>query len=97
MTDLLHVLRAVVDAENISARTYQCLYAGSRAEDPATALRALAYLTVVVRGEDEVVRLIGNRALAIKGLIANGDGMHEGTAVPGLHGRFKDPPDRGVR
>jgi ferritin-like protein len=67
MADVQGVLKAVLDAERTSLRTYQQLYARTRTKDPVTALMAQEYLAAVVRGEEELERLIGDRAPAMKG------------------------------
>ena len=67
MSDVQGVLRAVLDAERTSVRTYQALYDGTRAKDPVTALLAQEYLAAAVRGEQELERLIGDRAQGLKG------------------------------
>ena len=67
MADVPGVLKAVLDAERTSLRTYQRLYARTRIKDPVTALLAQEYLAAVVRGEEELERLIGDRAPNMKG------------------------------
>jgi bacterioferritin len=67
MADLHGVLTAVLDAERTSLRTYQQLYERTRDRDPVTALLAQEYLAATVQGEDELERLIGDHAPAMKG------------------------------
>ena len=67
MSDTHGVLKAVLDAERTSLRTYQRLYERTRASDPVTALMAQEYLAAVVQGEDELERLIGDHAPGMKG------------------------------
>ena len=67
MADVDGVLKAVLDAERTSLRTYQALYDRTRGKDPVTALLAQEYLAAVVHGEEELERLIGDRAPGMKG------------------------------
>ena len=67
MADVHGVLKAVLDAERTSLRTYQRLYERTRVADPVTALLAQEYLAAVVQGEDELERLIGDHAPGMKG------------------------------
>ena len=67
VSDLRGVLKAVLDAERTSLRTYQALYDYTRAKDPVTALIAQEFLVAVVRGEEELERLIGDRAPGMRG------------------------------
>ena len=67
MVDVHGVLKAVLDAERTSLRTYQRLYEGTRDRDPVTALLAQEYLGATVQGEDELERLIGDHASGMKG------------------------------
>ncbi len=67
MSDVEGVLKAVLDAERTSLRTYQALYERTRTKDPVTALMAQEYLAAVVQGEEELERLIGDRAPGMKG------------------------------
>ena len=67
MADVAGVLKAVIDAERTSLRTYQRLYEMTRIKDPVTALLAQQYLAAVVEGEEELERLIGDHAPAMKG------------------------------
>ena len=66
-TDVHGVLKAVLDAERTSLRTYQRLYERTRDHDPVTALLAQEYLAATVQGEDEIERLIGDPASGMKG------------------------------
>lgn len=65
--DIHGVLKAVLDAERTSLRTYKRLYERTRASDPVTALLAQEYLAATVQGEDELERLIGDHAPGMKG------------------------------
>ena len=67
MADVHGVLKAVLDAERTSLRTYQRLYERTRDSDPVTALLAQEYLAATVQGEDELERLIGDHAPSMKG------------------------------
>jgi bacterioferritin len=67
MGDVHGVLKAVLDAERTSLRTYQRLYERTRQSDPVTALLAQEYLAATVQGEDELERLIGDHAPSMKG------------------------------
>lgn len=67
MSDVQGVLKAVLDAERTSIRTYQRLYGRTRTKDPITASLVLEYFAAAVRGEEELERLIGDRATAMKG------------------------------
>ena len=67
MADLQGVLKAVLDAERTSLRTYQGLYTRTQTKDPVTALLAQEYLAATVQGEEELERLIGDRAPAMTG------------------------------
>ena len=61
------VLRAVLDAERTSIRTYQRLYEQAREADPITQALALALLTEAVRGEAQLERLVGTPAPEMSG------------------------------
>ena len=67
VVDVHGVLKAVLDAERTSLRTYQRLYERTRDRDPVTALLAQEYLAATVQGEDELERLIGDHAAGMKG------------------------------
>ena len=67
MADVHRVLKAVLDAERTSLRTYQRLYERTRDHDPVTALLAQEYLAATVHGEEEIERLIGDHAPGMKG------------------------------
>ena len=67
MADVHGVLTAVLDAERTSVRTYQRLYDRTHAKDPVSALLAQQCLAAVVEGEQELERLIGDRAPEMKG------------------------------
>ena len=67
MADVHGVLKAVLDAERTSLRTYKRLYEQTRDADPVTALLAQEYLAATVQGEDELERLIGDHAPSMSG------------------------------
>ena len=67
MADTDGVLKAVLDAERTSLRTYQALYDRTHAGDPVTSLLAQEFLAAVVHGEEELERLIGDPAPAMRG------------------------------
>jgi bacterioferritin len=67
VSDVQGVLKAVLDAERTSVRTYQRLYERTRARDPLTAMLMLEYFSAAVHGEEELERLIGDRATGMKG------------------------------
>jgi bacterioferritin len=67
LADADGVLRAVLDAERTSLRTYQSLYARTHVKDPVTALLAQEFLSAVVAGEEELERLIGDHAPDMRG------------------------------
>jgi ferritin-like protein len=67
MSDVQGVLKAMLDAERTSLRTHQGLYDRTRVKDPVTALIAQEYRAAVVRGEEELERLISDRAPGMKG------------------------------
>ena len=67
MADVQGVLRAVLDAERTSLRTYHDLYSRTRDGDPVTASLAQEYLVATVHGEEELERLIGDHAPGMRG------------------------------
>ena len=67
MGDVQGVLKAVLDAERTSIRTYSQLYERTQGKDPVTALIAQMYLASAVQGEEELERLIGERAPGMRG------------------------------
>jgi len=67
MADVDGVLKAVLDAERTSLRTYQKLYDETHGKDPVTARLAEEFLAAVVQGEEELERLIGDAAPSMKG------------------------------
>jgi ferritin-like protein len=67
LSDVAAVLRAVLDAERTSLRTYQALYDRTHTKDPVTALMAQQYLAACVHGEEELERLIGDPAPEMTG------------------------------
>jgi ferritin-like protein len=62
LSDVDGVLRAVLDAERTSLRTYQGLYDRTHTKDAVTALMAQEFLAAAVHGEEELERLMGDRA-----------------------------------
>jgi bacterioferritin len=56
--DLDGILKAVLDAERTSLRTYQQLYERTRGKDPITHALALELLAEAVHGEEQVERLL---------------------------------------
>jgi bacterioferritin len=67
MSDVQSVLKAVLDAERTSLRTYHELYSRTRDHDPVTAALAQQYLMATVYGEEELERLIGDPAPGMRG------------------------------
>jgi bacterioferritin len=67
MSDVDGVLRAVLDAERTSIRTYQGLYDRTHGKDPVTARLAEEYLAAVIQGEEELERLLGEAAPRMRG------------------------------
>ncbi len=67
MADTDAVLKAVLDAERTSLRTYQKLYKETHEKDPLTEQIVLDYLTAAVQGEEELERLIGDSAPEMDG------------------------------
>jgi len=67
MSQVQQVLRAVLDAERTSLRTYERLYRLTHGKDPLTALLAQEFLAAAVRGEEELERLIGDEAPNMRG------------------------------
>jgi ferritin-like protein len=65
--DLDGVLKAVLDAERTSIRTYQRLYEHTRDTDPITQALALELLTEAGRGEAQLERLLGAPAPELSG------------------------------
>jgi bacterioferritin len=61
------VLKAVLDAERTSLRTYQALYDRTHPKDPVTSLLAQEFLAAAVHGEEELERLIGDSAPTMSG------------------------------
>jgi bacterioferritin len=60
LSDMNGVLRAVLDAERTSIRTYHALYELSRSNDPVTELLVREILGDANHGEEELERLIGD-------------------------------------
>jgi bacterioferritin len=67
MSDVQGVLRAVLDAERTSLRTYQKLYDLTQGKDPVTARLMEDFLSAAVAGEEELERLIGEVASQMRG------------------------------
>jgi ferritin-like protein len=65
--DLDGALKAVLDAERTSLRTYQRLYEQTRAHDPVTQALALEFLREAVHGEEQLERLLGMPAPELAG------------------------------
>ena len=62
MRDLDGVLKAVLDAERTSMRTYRGLYEHTRERDPVTQALALELLIEAIKGEEQIERLLGEPA-----------------------------------
>jgi bacterioferritin len=65
--DLDGALKAVLDAERTSLRTYQRLYDLTREHDPVTQALALDFLREAVHGEEQLERLLGEPAPELEG------------------------------
>lgn len=65
--DLDGALKAVLDAERTSLRTYQRLYALTQQDDPITHALALDLLREAVQGEEQLERLLGKPAPELEG------------------------------
>jgi bacterioferritin len=65
--DLNGALKAVLDAERTSLRTYQRLYELARDHDPVTQALALDLLREAVHGEEQLERLLGEPAPELEG------------------------------
>ena len=65
--DVDGVLRAVLDAERTSLRTYHALHAKTASGDGVTALLAAELLASAVRNEQTIERLLGDPAPAMDG------------------------------
>jgi bacterioferritin len=65
--DLDGALKAVLDAERTSLRTYHRLYEQTRDHDPVTQALALELLMEAVRGEEQLERLLGQPAPELEG------------------------------
>lgn len=65
--DLDGALKAVLDAERTSLRTYQRLYEQAREHDPLTQALALDLLKEAVHGEEQLERLLGAPAPELAG------------------------------
>lgn len=61
------VLKAVLDAERTSIRTYETLERDTRENDVVTNFLMRQYLAAAVRGEEELERLIGDPAPQMNG------------------------------
>jgi bacterioferritin len=62
LADTDGVLRAVLDAERTSLRTYDALYERTRPHDAVSAALAAEFLAAAVRNEETIERLIGDPA-----------------------------------
>ena len=67
IADVHGVLKAVLDAERTSLRTYERIYSRTHPKDPVTASLALEFLSAAVHGEEELERLIGDHAKGMSG------------------------------
>jgi bacterioferritin len=65
--DLDGALKAVLDAERTSLRTYQRLYEQTQQHDPVTQALALDLLREAVNGEEQLERLLGEPAPELEG------------------------------
>jgi ferritin-like protein len=65
--DLDGALKAVLDAERTSLRTYQRLYEATRDKDPVTQRLAREFFVEAVHGEEALERLLGERAPELEG------------------------------
>jgi bacterioferritin len=65
--DLDGALKAVLDAERTSLRTYQRLYEQTREYDPVTQALALELLREAVHGEEQLERLLGEPVPELEG------------------------------
>jgi ferritin-like protein len=67
MSQVEPVLKAVLDAERTSLRTYEALYQRTHDKDLVTERLVGEFLTAVVSGEEELERLIGDSAPEMQG------------------------------
>jgi bacterioferritin len=67
MADVDGVLRAVLDAERTSVRTYRALHDRAAGRDPLTERLAVDLLAAAVANEEEIERLLGDPAPAMDG------------------------------
>jgi ferritin-like protein len=67
IADVHGVLKAVLDAERTSLRTYERIYRRTHPKDPVTASLALEFLSSAVHGEEDLERLIGDHAKGMSG------------------------------
>jgi bacterioferritin len=67
LSDVDGVLKAVLDAERTSLRTYRDLQALCAEEDPVTELLVRGYYADTAKGEEELERLIGDAAPEMRG------------------------------
>jgi ferritin-like protein len=65
--DLDGALKAVLDAERTSLRTYQRFYEQAREHDPITQALVLILLREAVYGEEQLERLVGEPAPELEG------------------------------
>jgi bacterioferritin len=67
MSQVEPVLKAVLDAERTSLRTYQALYERTHDKDAVTEQLSREFLAAVVAGEEKLERLIGDSAPEMQG------------------------------
>ncbi len=65
--DIDGALRAVLDAERTSIRTYRALYDKTKENDPVTHALALELLREAIEGEEEIERTLGTPAPEMDG------------------------------
>jgi bacterioferritin len=65
--DIDGALKAVLDAERTSIRTYQSFYEKMREKDPVTHTLAAELLREAIEGEEEIERLLGQPAPEMDG------------------------------
>jgi bacterioferritin len=65
--DIDGVLKAVLDAERTSIRTYRDLYEKTKEKDPVTHLLVLEFFKEAIEGEEEIERTLGTPAPEMDG------------------------------
>lgn len=65
--DIDGALKAVLDAERTSIRTYRALYGKTAEHDPVTQALVLEFLREAIEGEDELERTLGRPAPEMDG------------------------------